>query len=198
MKNNLQKGSAQFLVIIALVVALLGALGFVFYQNFMQPKNTDNNLVATKNDTTGNVSGSNLNSTSNEVVSTVDENASNVGYLVLNDWGVKFRLPYGLGNDEVVYEKATDMSGSEEKYYFSTKGLISLGSECAKAYGLIRGKEAPFAPVGSPIMIRIIGGYYYSYYTPQASCLDNKEKGIDVEHLVSNMLPLMFGSIEQK
>ena len=198
MKNNLQKGSAQFLVIIALVVALLGALGFVFWQNFMQSKTTDNNFVATKNDTTGNTSGSNLNSTSNEVVSTVDENSSNVGYLVLNDWGVRFRLPYGLGNDEVVYEKATDMTGSDEKYYFSTKGLSALGSECSKAYGLIRGSEPAFAPIGSPIAIAKIGDYYYSYYTPQASCLDNREKGIDVEQHVSNMLPLMFGSIEQK
>lgn len=40
MKKNLQKGSAQFLVIIALVVALLGALGFVFWQNFVA-KNDD-------------------------------------------------------------------------------------------------------------------------------------------------------------
>lgn len=36
MKN--QRGSAHAVVIVLLVIALLGALGFVFYQNFMAPK----------------------------------------------------------------------------------------------------------------------------------------------------------------
>lgn len=36
MKRSSQKGSAHAIVIVLLIVALLGALGFVFYQNFIQ------------------------------------------------------------------------------------------------------------------------------------------------------------------
>lgn len=36
MKRSLQNGSAHAIVIVLLIVALLGALGFVFYQNFIQ------------------------------------------------------------------------------------------------------------------------------------------------------------------
>lgn len=39
-KNN-QSESGHILIIIALVVVLLGALGFIFWQNFMQPKTDD-------------------------------------------------------------------------------------------------------------------------------------------------------------
>lgn len=40
-KQNTQSGSAHLVIIIILVLALIGALGFVFWQNFMQSK--DNN-----------------------------------------------------------------------------------------------------------------------------------------------------------
>jgi len=36
-KNN-QTGSAHLIIIITLVIALLGSLGFVFWQNFVQDK----------------------------------------------------------------------------------------------------------------------------------------------------------------
>lgn len=38
MKKNLQKGSAHLIVVLVLVFALIGSLGFVFYQNFFQSK----------------------------------------------------------------------------------------------------------------------------------------------------------------
>lgn len=37
-KQNIQSGSAHLIIIIVLALALIGALGFVFWQNFMQPK----------------------------------------------------------------------------------------------------------------------------------------------------------------
>lgn len=38
MRSKTQHGSAHAVIIVFLVIALLGALGFVFYQNFMMPK----------------------------------------------------------------------------------------------------------------------------------------------------------------
>src|SRR5687768_11031104 len=36
MRRSLQNGSAHAIIIVLLIVALLGAVGFVFYQNFIQ------------------------------------------------------------------------------------------------------------------------------------------------------------------
>jgi len=47
-KKQSQSGFAHLAIIIVLVVALIGALGFVYWQNFMQPKASDENVVATK------------------------------------------------------------------------------------------------------------------------------------------------------
>lgn len=49
-----QEGSAHVIVIVLLVVALLGALGFVFYQNFIAKKQDDTTkpAVTTQTDTT--------------------------------------------------------------------------------------------------------------------------------------------------
>lgn len=37
-KRSSQSGSAHLIIIIVLTIALLGTLGFVFWQNFGQPK----------------------------------------------------------------------------------------------------------------------------------------------------------------
>lgn len=45
MKKNLQKGSAHLIVVLVLVLALVGSLGFVFYQNFIENKNDTSKIV---------------------------------------------------------------------------------------------------------------------------------------------------------
>lgn len=48
-----QSGSGHLIIIIALIVLLLGALGFVLWQNFMQPKDDDkDNKTTTTSQTT--------------------------------------------------------------------------------------------------------------------------------------------------
>jgi hypothetical protein len=49
--RELQKGSAYVIVIVLLVVALLGTLGFVFYQNFVAKKQDDTAKPATTTQT---------------------------------------------------------------------------------------------------------------------------------------------------
>jgi len=52
-KQNIQSGSAHLIIIIILALALIGALGFVFWQNFMQPKvnkSQDSSLIKTVTD----------------------------------------------------------------------------------------------------------------------------------------------------
>ena len=46
-KNSSQKGDAHVVIIISLVVALVAIIGFVFWQNFMQKKDTISNKSST-------------------------------------------------------------------------------------------------------------------------------------------------------
>ena len=60
-KKQSQSGFAHLAIILVLVVALLGALGFVFWQNFMQPKTvTDLSNVALSEVASDQVFGTNL------------------------------------------------------------------------------------------------------------------------------------------
>ena len=51
-KKQSQSGSAHLVIIIVLVVALLGALGYVYWLNFMQPKTSDTESSTTTSTTT--------------------------------------------------------------------------------------------------------------------------------------------------
>lgn len=46
-KKQSQSGSIHLIIVIVLVVTLIGALGFIFWQNFMQPKTSDTNSSTT-------------------------------------------------------------------------------------------------------------------------------------------------------
>ena len=47
-KNKSQLGSVHLVVVIVLVIALISALGYIFWQNFMQPKTDNSDKVTTK------------------------------------------------------------------------------------------------------------------------------------------------------
>lgn len=155
-KTLSQKGSAHAVIIVILVVALLGTLGFIFWQNFIKPETAQN-------------TNSNTSKTENKEKTTDDTKKSN--QLVLNDWGVKFTIAAPLASTEVKY-KARDANS----YVFTTSRIEALGGECTKSpYGdtasLIRFTEKPVAvPDGELINESPINGYYYALSGPIASC----------------------------
>jgi cytoskeletal protein RodZ len=130
-KQKYQSGFAHIAIITGvLAVAVVGLLGYVFWQNFMQPKNSSNNNVAVNSDkdSSSNNASSNTN-TSNvdtDVANTTNTNEdTNKGYLVLDSWGVKFKLPSNLGNNQITYRKA-----SSNVYQFSTSGVEAIAATC--------------------------------------------------------------------
>ena len=84
-----EKGSAHVIIISILVAALLGALGFIFWQNFIKKADVSSN--ASSNQTTA------------PTASTTT--VSSTKYLVVTEWGAKF--PYvtsvDINNDELGY-----------------------------------------------------------------------------------------------
>ena len=86
MKINLQKGSAQLAIIVVLVIALIGALGFVFYQNFIENKNSVSNIIVEKTNKTADKQ-STLDESSAEVATSTEQKTPTVSpTVVVNDF----------------------------------------------------------------------------------------------------------------
>lgn len=81
-KKQFQSGNVHYVIIFTLIVALLGALGFVFWQNFVQTKTTSNkpSLITASSSELSNVA--------------VDDTK----YFFISEWGVKgfYDSQYGL------------------------------------------------------------------------------------------------------
>lgn len=150
-----QKGSTHVVIIVILIAALVGVLGFVFWQNFINkstPVNNDTAKVESKQKNTS-------------------KDAEKSDQLILNDWGIKFTVSSSLTSTEVKYQaKDTDA------YVFTTTRIQALGDECAKspfgdAVSLTRFAEKLMAvPDGELLNESPINGYYYVLSGPISSC----------------------------
>lgn len=101
----------------------------------------------------------------------------NKGYVVLDDWGVRFKP---TDSTTYTYAKVTDTS--DDIYGFSTDVLAAMGKYCVASEGrkgsVIRRTTADVSGVvGDPGQLlntsAMINGYYYYYTGPQsAGCTD--------------------------
>ena len=117
-----QAGSAHVVIIVVIVAAVLGALGYVFWQNFIN-KDTSEITNDSKQTTTQSAE-----TPANPVEQPKD---STEGYLVLEDWGIKFKLPEDSGEIRYYKENVTNDNGSFDYYSFSTKRVEELGEQCS-------------------------------------------------------------------
>ncbi len=164
MKNTVDKGSAHAIIIVVLVVALLGTLGLVFYQNFIE-KSGDKKTADSAQDTPAKT----------DTTPKVDEEAkSNEGYLVIDNWGVKFKIPESLNNEKITYKASESAAEGGEGYDVTTeKALAAANSDMLQARVLIieRHKKPLLTDTGEikrqtpPYNLEKIGDYYY-YYSP--------------------------------
>lgn len=162
-KTLSQKGSAHAVIIVILVAALLGALGFIFWQNFMNKDTSDTN---------------NTTKVENKQENT-NENAEKSDQLTLNDWAIRFTISSSLTSTEVKYQ-----AQGTDTYVFTTTRIQALGGECAKSpfgdtVSLTRMTEKPVAtPDGELLNESPINNYYYILSGPISSCssLDNNQQ----------------------
>lgn len=164
MKKQNQTGSALVIVIIILVTAILGVLGFVVWQNFLQPKAT---IETRQADESSSVSTKALKSPE---------------YISLIDWNVKLEIPDGLEASTVKYRK-NRIAEAPEYYSFTTIKIVDLGEECATEYpfGDIVSLERSTskqtaldnaAGYGGEILNdSAINGYFYYYQTSIATTI---------------------------
>lgn len=113
------------------------------------------------------------------------EEVSDTRYLTLEDWGVKFEVPDGLG--EVRYYKTADWG-----YEFTTQRVEDIGGKdsdfCVESNDsnrkaqrlavLSRSIEASKSAISKPLLDRPLNGYYYYYDGAHSICSDN---GTDIQ-----------------
>jgi len=185
-KKQKQSGFSHIMIItIILAVALVGTLGYVFYQNFIQKKDTTVSGTSTASKTTSDKTTATTPTTTNATTpaattkttstTTTTPTNPNAGYLVLSDWGVKFKVPSDTGNREIRYYKGNQNGG--DYYRFTTSEVEQLGGECsiASIFTVSRSTKTPQqAPndtwVTDGALLKQIGGYYYYQFPSLSDC----------------------------
>jgi hypothetical protein len=166
----LEKGSsAHIVIIIVLVVALLGALGFVFWQNFV-------NKPATTSTTDSLVLADNTDSENNNIA--ISEWGVSGSYTKTNESLVQYILDTSNGYDYVYFDTTNvpddcKSYGGTIKRFGKTDDVVynsgSTGSTAVQIYDENGGDTDKF---------KKIGDMYYLYEGPQSVCrMDNEDPG---------------------
>lgn len=162
MKTYRQSGSAHVIIIVVLVIAVIGLLGFVFWQNFIQ----DDKQSQVKNSTASTNDDNSVNKKLNN--NTVETD------LVIEEWGIG--IP-GAAKFTAVSSNQSDGSGTYTVYKVSTTEISkeALALKCTDdKLGSIVKVQASDVQDGNPasLVSQKIGDYYY-FYTPrsQAACV---------------------------
>lgn len=184
MKNistNNQRGSTHVVVIAVLIVIILGLVGYLFWNNFVAKKDSTNQSASTST-----ASKSSAVATSSP---TATKSPDLTGYLVLDDWKVKFKLPSNSG--EILYfsdTQNTDNRYDANYYGFTTKLVDALGDSCSKStatlgpviyLGTLRRTKNKIDVEGMPSgpyplnNNQPINSYYYYVNNAQATCSEN-------------------------
>lgn len=172
-KTNNQSGFAHLIIIvIILAVALVGTLGFVFWQNFVQPKTS----VTQSNST-------NKSSTS-AVTPAVETPVEDKNTLKITDWGIKgvyngtHPVKYNIVSDSETTFTSSDLTGGCNGFVAFTlrrfKGDVAMSNQLGLGVGDYGNKTVSevfatdsFSQYGGN---KHIGNYYYVFISPQQGC----------------------------
>lgn len=142
-KNKPQSGNVYLIIIVSLAVILLGSLGFIFYQNFMQTKTTNNtNDISTidrqKNDALATVKKVYGTTTNSNTTSILQENLTPSFYeqtqkpssydIVFCSQNAYESASYGepIITSETIGDNSTDVIKVSVSEFFGDKGDYKL------------------------------------------------------------------------
>ena len=181
-------GSMLMVVVICLTLALITALGWIAWQNFVykQPVVTSDVPVVSRK--------------SPEVSQKSTSDTSSMNWATLDDWAVKFDTSV-IKNTSLVYEKR--QIGEADFYAFTTRRVIALGGDCAKGYpfgDIVTLQRSELTTTGGglhPGQVKV-GNYLYSIrqiqetgLEPASKCIDNSLTAQDQAAIVSSLETLI-------
>ncbi len=148
-KNN-QTGSTHVIIAIVLALCLVASLGWIFWQNFMQPKTTP----ATSN--VEKTAPSNSPSTS-------PKSADNTQYFAISDLGVRFKVPDPLKDTTISLLQSSGVAPSGTKAL--TTDRIKSDPGCGTFENVTLYRSTTYGSNGTTgydlLNNKPLGGYYY-------------------------------------
>lgn len=173
--KNYQSGSTHVLLISALVVALIGALGFIFWQNIIQTNNQPSTQDVSKNTVESKSSAS-------PAPSKQDDSQ----FFGIDEWSVQFKLSSTLLSTKVIAKQRNETiypSGERLQYYeLTTERILSTDDTCYGVVYLLRYNKLPQQTGqggGSETILNTnpINGFYYASSGPSTgpSCISHSD-----------------------
>jgi hypothetical protein len=163
MSKRNQIGSVHVAILSAVVLIIVGAAGYLFWNNF---------IANEKSDSTKEVSKSSKTNVSPSPTPTTDASK-----LTLSDWKITFSIPDTLKDTSIkYYERRSNDNPSVAYYAFTTKRIQDLGGQCAsQTFGdtviLNRfSEDQPAYPDSYWVSPDKVDGYRYVLSGPIASC----------------------------
>lgn len=158
-KSIYSKGSAHVVVTVILVITLLGAVGFIFWQNFIKTEPVAQTQVEDGDNGFDQTAGE---------IKKEDED-----YLTLDKWDVKFKLPDGLSGVMYFGVQNEDLFS----YHFTTKRVESLGGSCSPSSSsgftsLVAISRSKTPTSNTPVNDVPVDEYYYYVSHSSAVCAE--------------------------
>jgi len=168
-RNRSERGDVHIVAIAMITIALFGLVGFLFWNNVMQPNEQAKPIATTSPSSTASV-----NPTANP----------SANKLTIADWKIEFTIPNTLKDTSVKYFARKSNDSPPVMYYsFTTSRIQDLGGQCAaQTFGdtviLNRfSEDQPAYPDSYWVSSDKIGDYRYVLSGPIASCSSVDENG---------------------
>lgn len=189
----------KVLLTIVLVALVAAGVGYGVYAWQQQEVNKLNTKVDTLNKENKMLSKANSKVESEEFAS------PNEGYLVLEDWGIRLKLPEGRDDISYYKHKSYDKRNDViyENYEFTTERVENLKERCVETNEstatrmakLSRAKIKPKELLSAGLVNdgKPINGYYYIYAPGQSLCA---EKGLSIQTEDAKLIREMVSNLE--
>ncbi len=169
-----QQGSAHVVVVTVLSVALIGALGYIFWNNIIKPKDsasTANSTSSPKDDKQASASPK------TEVASN-----SNANQLDIKEWGITLKtstaakLNYTYTKKDVSAEDNPLYSQGYDSYIVPTIKSQYLDNKSCSGLGVTLSRSSEISKGSTSTNIVKVGNYYYFITGSPALCPDGSDK----------------------
>lgn len=197
--HSSQNGNVHTIIIIGLVIALIGSLGFIFWQNYSNK----------------NASGNDTNSNSSQVKDAVDidkqEELNNKNVIKFKELGISIVVPDSIKDITYNYETGETGGVVDGATGLSTTSITNKYAECAadgtapplgvlfKVDGYYPDEVNVMTTPGK--LVKQFDGYYIAYRNPQSMCStqqnDEDANGVIDEETLRMQLVESLPTIEE-
>ncbi len=162
-----QHGSVQIIIISLLSFGLILAVGWIFWQNFLQPKAEPSSVLSLNSEE---VHSQDIKS-SESTLSAMPADPST--YITIDEWGIKFKLSEELKATKVLTQKISVpvyQSGIDVYYGLTTEKILTADETCIEPVSVSRSESYLGEGQGTQRSISAspISGYYYYSSSPSA------------------------------